>query len=250
MQLTWLDSNSWLIEIAGLRILLDPWLVGTLVFGNATWLLEGKKCTLREIPENIDLILLSQGLEDHAHPPTLKILDHHLPVIGSENAGKVCQDLGFKNIKTLKHDETYIFDDKITIQAVTGSPVGPNLVENGYIIRDLTNEESLYYEPHGFHSPNLKQKETVKVIITPLTNIKIPFIGSVIKGQEKAIEACQWLKPEFILSTAAGGDLEFQGLLTKILKEEGSIDNFRHLLSKENLSTRVIELEPWATVTI
>ncbi|MBL1209832.1 MBL fold metallo-hydrolase [Geminocystis sp. GBBB08] len=250
MQLTWLDSNSWLIDIAGLRILLDPWLVGSLVFGNATWLLEGKKRTLRDIPENIDLILLSQGLEDHAHPPTLNILDHHLPVIASENAGKVCQGFGYTNIKTLKHDETYLFRNQILIQAIAGSPVGPNLVENGYIIRDLSNQESLYYEPHGFHSANLQRQEAVKVIITPLTNIKIPLIGSVIKGQENAVEVCRWLKPEYILSTAAGGDLEFQGLLTKILKEEGSIDNFRNLLIKENLNTKIIEPQPWAMVTI
>jgi len=38
MYLTWLDSNSWLIELAGKRILLDPWLVGDLTFGNLTWL--------------------------------------------------------------------------------------------------------------------------------------------------------------------------------------------------------------------
>ncbi|MGL6282525.1 MAG: MBL fold metallo-hydrolase, partial [Microcoleaceae cyanobacterium] len=38
MYLTWLDSNSWLIEIADRKLLIDPWLVGPLVFGNFTWL--------------------------------------------------------------------------------------------------------------------------------------------------------------------------------------------------------------------
>ncbi|MEM1369418.1 MAG: MBL fold metallo-hydrolase, partial [Cyanobacteria bacterium P01_H01_bin.15] len=32
MHLTYLDSNSWLIELAGQQILLDPWLVDDLVF--------------------------------------------------------------------------------------------------------------------------------------------------------------------------------------------------------------------------
>ena len=32
MYLTWLDSNSWLIEMGGKRVLLDPWLVGSLIF--------------------------------------------------------------------------------------------------------------------------------------------------------------------------------------------------------------------------
>ncbi|NCO75675.1 MAG: MBL fold metallo-hydrolase [Cyanobacteria bacterium] len=250
MQLTWLDSNSWLINIAGLRILLDPWLVDSLVFGNLPWLFEGKKRTLHQIPENIDFILLSQGLEDHAHPPTLKILDHNLPVIASENGAKICQDLGYAQIKTLKHGESYIFENKIEIMAIAGSPVGPNLVENGYIIRDLSSDESIYYEPHGFHCANLQRENPVKVIITPLTNIKIPLIGPVIKGQENAVEVCRWLKPQYILSTAAAGDLEYKGLLTKILKEEGTIDNFRTLLTQAHLNTKVIEPQPWATVTI
>ncbi|NJL83206.1 MAG: MBL fold metallo-hydrolase, partial [Chloroflexaceae bacterium] len=69
MYLTYFDSNSWLIEIADQRILLDPWLVGSLTFGNMAWLFKGEKRTSRPLPEKIDLILLSQGLEDHAHHP-------------------------------------------------------------------------------------------------------------------------------------------------------------------------------------
>jgi hypothetical protein len=192
---------------------------------------------------------LSQGLEDHAHPPTLKVLDHSLPVVASPNAAKVCQNLGYSNIKSLNHGESYIFQDKLEIKAVKGSPIGPNLVENAYIIRDLASNESIYYEPHGFHSPNLKGEE-VEVIITPLTNIKIPLIGSVLKGQETAVEVCRWLKPKYILSTAGGGDIEFKGLLTKVLKAEGTIDRFRQLLQQENIDIQVIEPLSWQPVTI
>lgn len=250
MQLTWLDSNSWLIEIAQVRILLDPWLVGTLVFGNLSWLFEGKKLTQRAIPENIDLILLSQGLEDHAHPPTLKQLNHHLPVVASENASKVCQELGYETIHTLKHGESYIFADKVEIKAVPGSPVGVNLVENGYIIRDLATDESIYYEPHGYHSPSLQQERSIKAIITPLINLKLPLIGSVIKGQDNALEVCRWVKPQYILPTAAGGDIEFTGLLMSILKAEGNLDDFRALLNQNQLSTQVIEAIPRQPVSL
>ncbi|MGK7879031.1 MAG: MBL fold metallo-hydrolase, partial [Crocosphaera sp.] len=71
MQLTWLDNNSWLMEISGKRILLDPWLVGSLVFGNLEWLFKGVKGKTYDIGQQIDLIVLSQGLDDHAHIPTL-----------------------------------------------------------------------------------------------------------------------------------------------------------------------------------
>ncbi|AFZ55156.1 MBL fold metallo-hydrolase [Cyanobacterium aponinum] len=250
MQLTWLDSNSWLIEMSNTRILLDPWLVGSLVFGNLKWLLEGKKKTSRPIPDNIDFILLSQGLEDHAHPPTLKVLDHNLPVVASVNAGKVCQDLGYTNITTLKHNESYIFNDKIQIDAIAGSPVGPGVIENGYILRDLVTGESIYYEPHGFHSPNLQKQESITTIITPLTNIKIPFLGPVIKGQETAVEVCRWLNPQYILSTAAGGDIDFDGLLVNLLKPDGTIERLRNLLKEANLFVNVIEPQPGEKIVI
>ena len=41
MQLTYFGANGWLLELAGQRLLLDPWLVGPLRFGGAGWLFEG-----------------------------------------------------------------------------------------------------------------------------------------------------------------------------------------------------------------
>ena len=55
MQLTYLDSNSWLMEISGKRILLDPWLVGDLVFGNLPWLFKGRKNTERQFTGDMKL---------------------------------------------------------------------------------------------------------------------------------------------------------------------------------------------------
>lgn len=250
MRLTWLDSNSWLIELSQIRILLDPWLVGTLVFGNLPWLFEGKKKTSNPPPEEIDLILLSQGLEDHAHPPTLTILDHNLPVVASVTGAKVCQGLGYTNITPLDHGQTHVFRERIAITAFPGSPVGPTTTENGYIIRDIVTGESIYYEPHGFHSPSLQQQSPVTVVITPVISIRIPFLGPVIKGGENAVRVCQWLKPQYLLPTAAGGDVEFQGLLTRILKTEGSLETVQKLLFDANLPTKILEAKPWHTIEI
>lgn len=240
MKLTWFDSNSWLIETEQKTILLDPWLVGSLVFGNMPWLFKGDKINPSPIPENIDLILLSQGLEDHAHVPTLKQLDRNIPVLGSPNAAQVCEKLGYTNINILNHDEYFILDEKVKIKAVKGSPIGPTLVENGYIIKDLESLQTLYYEPHGFHSSSLKNEPPIDIIITPLINLNLSLLGPVIKGKESALEVCKMLKPKYILPTAAGGEIEYQGLLLKILKEEGNINNFGDLLLENNLKVKVI----------
>lgn len=244
MYLTWLDSNTWLVEIGGKRILIDPWLVGSLVFGSLDWLFKGSRRTERPIPENIDLILLSQGLDDHAHPPTLKQLNRTIPVVGSVSAAKVVQELGYTAVTALAHGETFTMNNQVKIQATPGSPIGPKVVENGYLLKELDSGLTLYYEPHGFHSPLLREAAPIDVVITPLIDLALPLIGSIIKGTNSALEVAKLLQPQVILPTAAGGDVVFEGLLVNVLRAVGSVEEFRSLLLKNNLSTRVIEPQP------
>ncbi|MEN9869508.1 MAG: hypothetical protein RLZZ171_491 [Cyanobacteriota bacterium] len=249
MNLTYFDSNSWLIEIDRLRILLDPWLVGKLTFGNQAWLFEGSKNNPQPIPQNIDLILLSQGLEDHAHPPTLKELDKSIPVVASPNAAKVVKELGYTNITALKHHQTYQLG-QVEIQAVPGSPVGPTLVENGYIIKGLESGKNIYYEPHGYHSDSLQEAAPIDVIITPIINLKLPLLGAVIKGQQTALQICQQLNPQVILATAAGGDIDFKGVITSVLQADGTVAEFNRLLEQNNLSTKAIDPQSGETIEL
>ncbi|MFQ4142297.1 MBL fold metallo-hydrolase [Chlorogloeopsis sp. ULAP02] len=244
MHLTYLDSNSWLIEIGEQRVLLDPWLVDSLTFGNLDWFFKGSRTLQRSIPENIDLILLSQGLEDHAHPPTLKQLNHNIQVVASPNAAKVVHQLGYTQITTLSHDQSFILNNSVEIKATPGSPIGPTLVENGYLLKELETGLTLYYEPHGYHSPSLKEAAPVDVIIIPLVDLALPLVGSIIRGRKNALEVAKLLQPQVMLPTAAGGDVIFEGLLTKFLRQEGSVEEFRSLLENNNLAVQVIEPLP------
>ncbi|MGB3533762.1 MAG: MBL fold metallo-hydrolase [Microcoleaceae cyanobacterium] len=244
MYLTWLDSNSWLLEISNQRILLDPWLVGPLMFGNLPWLFKGIRPTPRPIPDNIDLILLSQGLEDHAHPETLKQLDKNIPVIASPNATKVVKELEYTQVTTLKHGESYTLANEINIKALPGSPIGPTLVENGYLLSELATNHTLYYEPHGYHSPELKDIAPIDVVITPLTTLSLPIIGPIIQGAETALKLAQWATPQVMVPTADGEEIQYEGLLTAFIKPEGSIEDFRSTLARHNLSTRVLQPQP------
>jgi L-ascorbate metabolism protein UlaG (beta-lactamase superfamily) len=247
IQLTWLDSNSWSIELANKHILLDPWLVGSLTFGNLPWLFEGTKTVEHPMPQNIDLILLSQGLPDHAHLPTLEVLDRSTPVVASPSAAKIVKDLGYLHVTALAPGESHTFGD-INIKAVPGSPVGPGAIENGYIIRD--SSMSLYYEPHGYHDPSLAQEGKIDAIITALVNLSLPLLGPVIKGQQSALDVCELLQPKYIIPTAAGGDVKFEGILLSILKAEGSNAEFQTLLKSKSLKTESIDPKPWEAFTL
>jgi L-ascorbate metabolism protein UlaG (beta-lactamase superfamily) len=243
MDLTWLDSNSWLIEMAGQRILLDPWLVGPLVFGDLPWLFKAERLVPRRIPEQIDLILLSQGLVDHAHPPTLRQLDPNIPVLASANAAKVVTGLGFTQVIALAPGEVFTFNNKIRLRATPGSWIGPKVRENGYLLTDLETDHSLYYEPHGSHSASLQAFAPVQVVITPLIDLSLLGLP-VLTGGNAALEVVKWLQPQFILPTAAGGEVKLSGFLNALLRETRDCQDFQQLLRQHQLSTQVLDPRP------
>ncbi len=74
------------------------------------------------IPTDVDFILLSQGLPDHCHEPTLRACDRALPVIASPSAAKVAQSLGFETVIALSPHQTHTYRD-LTIQATERMPV-------------------------------------------------------------------------------------------------------------------------------
>ena len=241
MHYTYYGANSWLLELSGSRILVDPWLVGSLIFANSPWLFKGDRAQpLDTLPDNIDLILLSQGLEDHAHRPTLEKLDKSIPVVASPSATKIVKSLGYTTVTSLAPGDTTTVGEALTIQALSGAPIGLQ-VENGYLLTDSQTDYRVYYEPHGFPPSTLDQIESANVVISPVVNLALPLAGPIIKGHETAITLAKHLKPQLFLSTAAGGDVTYSGILDKLLSQEGSIEMFRDTLAQHNLAAQVVE---------
>lgn len=244
MQLTYFGANSWLVELGKQRILIDPWLVGSLMFGNLPWLFKGqRKNPLAALPDKIDLILLSQGLEDHTHKATLEQLDKTIPVVGSVSAAKVVRELGYSQVTSLIPNQTFTLANQIQIRALPGALIGLT-TENAYFVKDLLEGSTLYYEPHGFPAAEVKNYAPVDVVISPVVSLELPLVGPIIKGSTTALQLAQWLQPQVFLPTAAGGDVEYEGLLNSVLHTVGSVEELRSQLAQHNLSTQVIEPTP------
>ncbi len=229
MYLTWFDNNSWLIELADQRILLDPWLVDSLVFAQQSWLFEGIRQQPTPIPE-ADLLLLSQGLEDHAHPPTLTQIRRDIPVVASHNGAKVVQGLGYTQVTTLDHGQTHDFNG-VQIQALPGAPIGPLLKENAYLIK--AEGLTLYYEPHGYADPQLKQLGPIDVVITPMADQTLPLVGPIVRRQGAQLLA-DWVTPQVMLPTANAATTDYRGFLTQLLSTKGSATEFQSALAPES----------------
>jgi len=242
--LSWLDVNTWQLKLDALTVLIDPWLQGKLIFGNAPWLICGHRPQPVTVPQQIDLILLSQGLADHAHPETLAELDKHIPVLASASGAAVARDLGFKSVTVLAPTQTHTVSDQLQIQALPGAPIGPFVTENAYLLTVLTTGHRIYYEPHGYPSDQLEPLPDVDVAITPIVSLKLPLAGAVIRGGEGAIEVAKLTRPQVMLPTAEGGDVTYTGLLASLLKQSGGVAPLRSQLTEAQLDTRVEPLRP------
>jgi L-ascorbate metabolism protein UlaG (beta-lactamase superfamily) len=163
------------------------------------------------VPENLDLLLLTQGLADHSHLPSLKQLPRNLQVVGSTAAAKVVKRLGFEHIETLKPGETCTVKG-LNIEATAGAAV-PNL-ENGYLL-DWAGG-SLYLEPHGVLDPKLASRP-VDTVITPVIDLGLPVAGDFITGASVLPNLIERFTPRTVLASTTGGDVTFTGLISALL---------------------------------
>ena len=230
---TYYGANGWLLEFNNLRVLVDPWLRGSLSFPPGSWLLKGVLPHERPAPGTLDLLLLTQGLADHSHPESLDLLPRDLPVIGSASAARVVRSLGFQTITSLKPGETTNHQG-LTVRATAGAPVP--MVENGYLLEHKAGQ--LYLEPHGFLDPNLPE-QPLDAVITPMVDLGLPALGAFVKGCSVAPELVQRFQPTTMLASTSGGDVRFSGALSGILQMNGSVEQ-----TGRNLPTSTQWLDP------
>jgi L-ascorbate metabolism protein UlaG (beta-lactamase superfamily) len=255
MQLTRIDLNSWIFELAGQRILVDPWLVDPLVFYGQPWLFTAYHNTpISFTPQTlppIDLILISQGLDDHCHKPTLECLDRSIPVIAAPSATKTLQALGYAQVTTLAHGQTFNWAAGVQITAVPGAPIQPGQVENGYLLQDKTDSTTLYYEPHLFpgEAEIRSHIQQVDVAIAPVIGQIFPLLGQVIMGPDQTLELVKALCPAFFLPTTLG-DIRASGILPMLTRSVGSLEEFQSLLDQFQPSTQLLNPAPGETIEI
>ncbi len=254
MKLTRIDLNSWLFHLAGRTILVDPWLVDPLVFYGQPWLFTAYHETpIAFTPETlppIDVILLSQGVDDHCHKPTLERLDRSIPVVASPTAANVVRQLGYQQVTAIAHWDVFTLGDTLTITAVPGAEIQPGQVENGYLLKDSTTNETLYYEPHLFPLKTpAAQLGHIDVAIAPVVGQVLPLLGQVIMGPLQAMHLVETLNPHFFVPTTLG-EIRAEGILPKFIQTVGSVEEFRDRLLASGLPTQLRLPAPGETLEL
>ncbi len=226
---TYFGSSTWLIELGGLRLLIDPWFTEDLFFSPpGPWLINGRLHKEFDPPEHIDFLLLTQGLADHCHLPSLKLLDRSITAIASPSASRLLEQLDFKNINSLKPNES-IKIGPLCVEATAGANVP--FLENGYIVSD--KEYSFYMEPHGFLDLKILPRN-LTAVISPVVNLKLPLAGYFIKGKNTLPKLIDLFNPKVVLASTTGGDAEFTGILNHLISVDGSIDEASAFLKERS----------------
>ncbi len=232
----YLGSNGWLIKFDKTNVIIDPWLTGDLVFPPGEWFFKGSLDNEIIIEDKINLILLTQGLPDHCHIPSLKKFNKNIVIICPNSAKRILEKSGFTSIKVLKPSEK-INQFELEIEATAGAPVPQ--IENGYIVKDFEGK-GFYIEPHGYLDKNLKSQE-IDAVITPTINLKLPVVGPFVKGADVLPKLLNTFNPKYILASTAGGEANYTGLLNKFI----SIQEY-----KEELKCNLVNLKVMDSVKI
>ena len=233
---TYLGSNGWFIKFRKTNLIIDPWLKGDLIFPPGEWFFKGSLEQELSINKTINIILLTQGLPDHCHIPTLEMFRKDIPIICSKSASRILEKIGFSSIKTLKpREKTHLLN--LSIEATAGAPVPQT--ENGYIVRD-EEDNSFYIEPHGYLDENIN-KQNLDAVITPTKNLELPLLGSFVKGADVIPKLINKFNPKVILSSTIGGDAKYSGFLNNFI----SVQEY-----KEELNCNLIDLETMQSIMI
>ena len=233
---TYLGSNGWIIDFTNFKIIIDPWLIGDLIFPPGEWFFKGHLIDEISIPRDINLILLTQGLPDHCHIPSLDKFSKNIDIICPKSAYEIVKKLNYKSIQVISPSEKITYKD-LEIEATSGAPVP--IIQNGYIVKN-SKGSSFYIEPHGFLDKNLKKIE-LDAVITPTKNLELPFLGPFVKGADVIPNLINTFSPKYILSSTIGGEAKYSGFLNKFI----SIKEY-----KEKLSCKLIELQCMETIEI
>eukprot|EP00931_Biecheleriopsis_adriatica_P079385 TRINITY_DN52791_c0_g1_i1.p1 TRINITY_DN52791_c0_g1~~TRINITY_DN52791_c0_g1_i1.p1 ORF type:complete len:338 (+),score=57.27 TRINITY_DN52791_c0_g1_i1:23-1015(+) len=274
--LTYIGVNTFSLHIGDKRLLVDPLLVGSLIFAGQTWAYKGSRrkealdaaaaLDPRDVRNLFDAVLLSQGLPDHAHPETLKAMDRRVPIIANPSAAKICRQLGFEQVRIMSPGDSMQLGEHLKITALPGSVVGPpwQEPENGWVFSDLREGGlSVGTEPHGnFLGPRLGTSfkmlpqappgVTIDALLIPLTRTDIAGYP-LVNGVPEALETLKQLQPvpRFVLPLN-NTDIDSSGALTSAMSEEGSSKQFLEELRNDPqlAAVRLLETFPGRPISI
>ncbi|MFN0083386.1 MAG: MBL fold metallo-hydrolase [Ferruginibacter sp.] len=243
-------DNTWLLEMEGLRLLIDPWLEGEEVdyfsWFNTQWH-RTKPLSYDKLPV-YDVVLITQKYPDHFHPQTLLRLQPK----------KIIAPISIKKkLMALLPNATVIGMNKelssITLNAVeitwypTSRKIDP--IYDAFLIQD--KKEAVFLATHGYYigKQTIQITKPLKLLISPFNHFKLPiYLGGVVSpGIEGLKHLTENLKPAHIIATH-DEDKHAKGLVIKMAKIERALT--QDLAEFPLFKNKILELNHYTSVEL
>jgi L-ascorbate metabolism protein UlaG (beta-lactamase superfamily) len=240
LEYTWYGCNSWAatFRASGVRVLVDPWLVGDLSFWGTTRLFTGVKPAYdpAAVAAGADLLLLSMALEDHCHRPTLAALPKSLPVVAGPAAAAVAREMGFASVTEVAHGrEVAVAGGRLAVRGTQGALVGPPWSQRqlGFVLSETApGGVRLYYEPHAdFAAASVAEVGRVDVAVSPPCTQSLLGYG-IVKGESESVPLLKLLRPAAVVALM-NADFAARGPLAALIDDRGGPEELRRQLAAE-----------------
>jgi len=240
IKITDIGHSTMLIELAGAKILTDPWFTDP-VMGVVTHA-RGMGMRLEDLPD-LDLILVSHGHFDHCDLKALTALNKSAAVVASDDktAARI-RKLGYSDVSVLKSWETKSAGGV----SVTALPAEHPVDERTYIV--ASGGVSVYFGGDTCsigEFQEIGEKFDVTVALLPISGLSLPLAGKVVMDPVDAAEAAIWLKARVAIPIHYNMSINIpiiKGFFAK--SGAGTPEQFAAELSRRDTQIKAITLGP------
>lgn len=240
VRVTEIGHSTMLIELAGVKILTDPWFTDP-ILGIVTHPRNiGLK--IEQVPE-LDLILISHGHCDHCDLKALAKLNKSAVVIVSEKktAARI-RKLGYSKITVLAPWESR-FVSKVSVTALPAQHPTP---ECTYVIS--CGDSAVYFGGDTRYMKDFQkigEKFDLTVALLPMNGLRLPLAGKAVMDPVDAAEAAVQLKARVVIPIHYNMSITLP--LLKALFDRsapGTPEQFAAELRRRNRHVKVVALNP------
>lgn len=210
---TSLGFNGYALRYRSCTVVVDPWLYDDLIFLQPFLYRQQKErvteanMDVTDFPvEKIDTLVLTQSIEDHAHPATLERLPRDLRVYATPKCRGILKKLEFSNVTYFDYDMTYELGEGLQLKALKGASL---VLYREYALLFKVADGAgrtctLYHEPHGDHLwGQLKGlKDSIDIVMSPFANASVGIRNAglleffLFKGYKGNVDVCSFIKPK------------------------------------------------------
>ncbi|UCD56840.1 MAG: MBL fold metallo-hydrolase [Candidatus Hydrogenedentota bacterium] len=189
VKITEIGHSTMLIELAGVKIITDPWFTDP-ILGIVTHS-RRMGMSIEELPE-LDLILISHAHFDHCDLKAISKLNKSATVIVPERktAARI-KKLGYSDVGILAPWESRL----VSVVSVTALPARHPAPECTYVMS--SGDSAVYFGGDTRYMKELQQigeKFDLTVALLPMNGLSFPYLGRVVMDPVDAAEAAVQLK--------------------------------------------------------